>query len=83
MPRVSKPGEVVALFGAALRRARLRAGMTQEEAAFRMRTELVYQLYLEHGRRNVTLVTAQRAARAVGSSLASLLAGTKKRRRRG
>lgn len=76
MGRSAPPREVLRAFAQALRMARLKAGLTQEEAAHMMGAERHYWSNLENARRNITLMTAERAARAVGTTLRKLLAGT-------
>lgn len=58
--------DVRKIVGINIRKARLEAGISQEELAGRMGVEQYYISGLEAGRRNATLVTLWKAAMALG-----------------
>ena len=66
-------------FGNALRRERIKRGMTREAAAAAVDIDRAAWNFMEHARRNVSIVTAARAAKALGLTLGELLASKKKR----
>ena len=72
MAKRSAKTKVLKLFGDALRVARLKAGLTQEEAAEYMGTDRVSWSMMENGKRNISLDKAYRASVAVNSTLAKL-----------
>jgi len=61
-------------FGAALRRLRLRAGISQEVLAERAGLHRTYVGGIERGERNVSLVNLERLARALDLNLQGLMA---------
>lgn len=69
------PEPVLVAFGSALRDARKRRGLSQEELADIARLQRTYVNEVERGRRNPTLLTITRLAGAIGVPPASLLAG--------
>jgi transcriptional regulator with XRE-family HTH domain len=69
-------------FGDALRRERHERGMTQEAAAAEVDIDRAGWSFMENARRNVSLVTAARAAKALGLSLGELLSEPKRRSRK-
>lgn len=66
--------DVRKIVGTNIRKARIEAGISQEELAGRMGVEQFYISGLEAGRRNATLVTLWKAAIALGVEAATLLA---------
>lgn len=56
----------------ALYKARHEAGLTQQEVADRIGTKQTYIAALERGRKNITLSTLQKYARACGKKVALL-----------
>lgn len=60
-------------FGDALRQARLKANLTQDEAADLAGVARSKWSYYEWGRKNLSLLTAERLAIAVGVDLAKLI----------
>lgn len=65
-----------ALVGANIRKARLAAGLTQEELAERSGFSQQYISGLEHGKRNPTIVSLYELAQALGVSHEALVAIT-------
>ena len=65
-----------ALVGANIRKARLAAGMTQEELAERSGFSQQYISGLERGKRNPTIVSVYELAQALGVSHEALVAIT-------
>lgn len=61
-------------FGETFRAERLKAGLSQEELANRAGLDRTYVGGVERGERNVSLVNLVRLARALGISVADLLA---------
>ena len=59
-------------FGALVRRLRSERGYSQEEFAFRVGLHQTYVSSVERGERNVTIGTADRIARALGTTLACM-----------
>jgi transcriptional regulator with XRE-family HTH domain len=59
-------------FGDLVRRLRLEKGYSQEEFAFRVGLHQTYVSSVERGERNVTIGTADRLARALGTNLSSM-----------
>jgi transcriptional regulator with XRE-family HTH domain len=59
-------------FGELVRRLRQERGYSQEEFSFRARLHQTYVSSVERGERNVTIQTADRIARALGTTLADL-----------
>lgn len=66
--------DVRKIVGMNIRKARIEAGISQEELAGRMGVEQFYISGLEAGRRNATLVTLWKAAIALGIDAADLFA---------
>jgi transcriptional regulator with XRE-family HTH domain len=65
--------DVRKIVGLNVRKARIDAGLSQEELAARMGVEQFYISGLEAGRRNATLVTLWRLAIALGVDATTLL----------
>lgn len=61
-------------FGELVRRLRQEKGYSQEEFAFRVGLHQTYVSSVERGERNVTIQTADRIAKALGTTLADLFA---------
>lgn len=59
-------------FGELVRRKRLERGYSQEDFSFRSGLHQTYVSGIERGRRNVTLETADRLAKALGTTLSSM-----------
>ncbi len=59
-------------FGALVRRLRSERGYSQEEFAFRVGLHQTYVSSVERGERNVTIGTADRIARSLGTTLSGL-----------
>jgi transcriptional regulator with XRE-family HTH domain len=59
-------------FGALVRQLRQEKGYSQEEFSFRAGLHQTYVSSVERGERNVTIATAERIAKALGTTLASL-----------
>lgn len=68
------PEPLAAAFGAAVREARGRLGVSQEKLAERIGVQRTYVVDIEAGRRNPTLRTIGRFAAALDLSLAELFA---------
>jgi transcriptional regulator with XRE-family HTH domain len=66
--------DVRKIVGLNVRKARIEAGISQEELAGRMGVEQFYISGLEAGRRNATLVTLWKAAIALSVDAATLFA---------
>jgi transcriptional regulator with XRE-family HTH domain len=64
--------DVRRIVGLNVRKARINAGLSQEELAGRMGVEQLYISGLEAGRRNPTLVTLWKAANALGVETGTL-----------
>lgn len=64
--------DVREIVGTNIRRYRLAAKLSQEELAARMGVEQYYVSGLEAGRRNPTITSMSRAARALGVKVAQL-----------
>ncbi|HET6660628.1 MAG TPA: helix-turn-helix transcriptional regulator [Rubrobacter sp.] len=60
-------------FGGLVRRLRVEKGYSQEEFSFRVGLHQTYVSSIERGERNVTIQTADRIARALGTTLSSML----------
>ena len=67
------PEDLCVLFGANLRQARLRAGLTQAQVAKLTGMQAHYVSTIENGLQNPTLSTMVRVARAVGTDPRTLL----------
>jgi transcriptional regulator with XRE-family HTH domain len=72
----------VAIFGANLKAARLKQGLTQAQLAERAGLLQQYVSLVETGKQNVTLTTAQALATVVQQNVSTLLQGTARTRRR-
>ncbi len=59
-------------FGDLVRRLRKDRGYSQEEFSFRVGVDRTYIVSIEQGKRNVTIGTADKLARALGTTLAGL-----------
>lgn len=66
-------------FGAAVRKARATQGISQEELADRAGLHRTYLGDVERGVRNITLVSAEKIAIALGTKLSALLECTDER----
>ncbi len=66
-------GTLAERFGALVRRLRKEQGFSQEGFAFRVGVHRTYMGDIERGEKNVTLVTANKIAKALGLTLAGLL----------
>lgn len=66
--------EVVRDFGKMVRRLRSEQGYSQEAFAFRVGLHRTYVGSIERGEKAVTIVTANKLARALGTNLAGLFA---------
>lgn len=65
-------GEVRQRFGEAVRKHRLRVGMSQEELAFSAGINTTYLSDVERGKRNISLLNIRRLASALGIKSAEL-----------
>jgi DNA-binding XRE family transcriptional regulator len=81
-PNEADPNDLVAIFGANLKAARLKQGLTQAQLAERAGLLQQYVSLVETGKQNVTLTTAQALARVVQQNVSTLLQGTARTRRR-
>jgi DNA-binding XRE family transcriptional regulator len=70
------PDDLVAAFGANLKAARLKQGLTQAQLAERAGLLQQYVSLIESGKQNVTLTTAQTLARVVHQNVSAMLRGT-------
>lgn len=61
-------------FGELVRRLRRERGYSQEQFSFRVGLHQTYVSSVERGERNVTIGTADRIARALGTTLAEMFA---------
>jgi transcriptional regulator with XRE-family HTH domain len=59
-------------FGGLVRRLRVEKGYSQEEFSFRVGLHQTYVSSVERGERNVTIGTADKIARALGTTLSSM-----------
>jgi transcriptional regulator with XRE-family HTH domain len=59
-------------FGELVRRLRTEKGYSQEEFSFRVGLHQTYVSSVERGERNVTIQTADRIARALGTNLSGM-----------
>ena len=64
--------ELAKRFGKLVRCLRQERGYSQEEFSFRVRLHQTYISSVERGERNVTIQTADRIARALGTTLSDL-----------
>jgi transcriptional regulator with XRE-family HTH domain len=69
------PSPVLVQFGARVRAARNRLGISQEELADRARIDRTYLSGIERGRRNVALVNLVRLATALDTDPGALVEG--------
>jgi transcriptional regulator with XRE-family HTH domain len=76
------PDDLVAVFGANLKAARLQQGLTQAQLAERAGLLQQYVSLIESGKQNVTITTAQALARVVHQNVSEMLRGTAPKRRR-
>jgi transcriptional regulator with XRE-family HTH domain len=72
-PDGSDPDNVVKIFGANLKIARMKAGLTQAQLAEQSGLVQQYVSLVESGKQNVTLTTAQALARVLRQNLSTLL----------
>lgn len=79
--RAGRPGQddILAIFGANLKAARLKMRLTQAQLAEATGLLQQYISLLESGRQNVTLTTAQVLATAVNRDVSALLARPRRR----
>jgi transcriptional regulator with XRE-family HTH domain len=76
MPRLSPRhamDPVLVAFGQAVRQARDKAGLSQEELAHRAGIDRSYMSSIERGGQNVGMISAARIAQTLGMSLAELM----------
>ena len=71
--RLRDRARILSDFGDAVRRRRVKAGLSQEALAFAAELDRTYVSSLERGRRNVSLVNLHRLAAALGVSPRDLL----------
>jgi len=64
--------ELAKKFGRLVRHLRQEKGYSQEDFSFRARLHQTYISSVERGERNVTIQTADRIAKALGTTLADL-----------
>ena len=64
--------ELAKKFGRLVRHLRQEKGYSQEDFSFRVRLHQTYISSVERGERNVTIQTADRIAKALGTTLADL-----------
>lgn len=69
----SAPKDIAAIFGANLKAAQLKSGLTQAQLAERSGLLQQYVSLVEFGKQNVTLTTAQALADVVGRDVSDLL----------
>jgi len=75
VPSAAEQRRILKELGSLVRRARERAGMTQEEAAGRARIDYKRYQRLESGSVNATFRTLARVAQALGTDVWTLLRG--------
>jgi transcriptional regulator with XRE-family HTH domain len=63
----------LAAFGGAVREARVHLGLSQEELCFRSQLDRTYISGIERGVRNPTLLTMERIAASLGTTLGALV----------
>ena len=80
MERINEP--LVAAFAAALRDARLEAGMTQEELADRANVSARFISFLETGKRQPSLSALAAVCAGLGLTMATIIASAEDRYRR-
>lgn len=71
--------ELARRFGELVRRMRREGGYSQEEFSFRVGLHQTYVSSVERGERNVTIHTADRIARALGTTLTDLFGELERR----
>jgi transcriptional regulator with XRE-family HTH domain len=71
--------ELAKRFGELVRRLRQEKGYSQEEFSFRVGLHQTYVSSVERGERNVTIGTADRIAKALGTTLANLFGELERR----
>jgi len=64
--------ELASRFGELVRRLRQERGYSQEEFSFRVGLHQTYVSSIERGERNVTIQTAERISKALGTTLAGM-----------
>jgi transcriptional regulator with XRE-family HTH domain len=69
------------VLGEVIRKARVAAGLTQEELAARARLSRNYISLLEHDQRSVTVVALMRIGRVVGVPASKMIAAVEKNQR--
>jgi transcriptional regulator with XRE-family HTH domain len=72
-PDDTDPDDLVAIFGANLKAARMKAGLTQAQLAERSGLVQQYVSLVESGKQNVTLTTAQTLAKVVHQNVSTML----------
>ena len=81
MPR-SDPPDLLVTFGAVVREARHRLGVSQEELAGRAGVHRTYLGGIEQGKRNLALRNIDRLARALETDMGTLLGEVEAARQR-
>jgi transcriptional regulator with XRE-family HTH domain len=81
-PEVPNSDDLVAVFGANLKAARVKRGLTQAQLAERAGLLQQYVSLVETGKQNVTLTTAQALAKVVDQDVSDMLRRTTRRRRK-
>ena len=71
---------LAARFGRLVRRLRVEKGYSQEEFSFRVGLHQTYVSSVERGERIVTIGTADKIARALGTTLASMFSELERNR---
>jgi len=72
-PKKSVRDDIVAVFGANLKAARLKMGLTQAQLAERAGLQQQYVSLVESGKQNVTLTTAETLAMVVNKDVRMLI----------
>jgi transcriptional regulator with XRE-family HTH domain len=75
------PDDIVGIFGANVKAARLKLGLSQAQLAEQSGLLQQYVSLVELGKQNVTLVTAQAIAKVVGRNVSDMLIRPPARRR--
>ena len=81
-PDEHDPDDIVAIFGAKLKAARMKAGLTQAQLAEQSGLLQQYVSLVELGKQNVTLTTAQTLAKVVHQNVSTMLRRPTSRLRR-
>jgi transcriptional regulator with XRE-family HTH domain len=81
-PEEPDPDDLAAVFGANLRAARVKLGLTQAQLAERAGLLQPYLSLVEAGKQNVTLSTAQALAKVVHQDVIDMMRATTAKRRR-